>query len=37
VTVVVYTQLAINNAAMLFLGFPLGFFASGSFPAWAHS
>jgi MFS family permease len=31
VTVVVYTQLPINDAAMLFLGFPLGFFASGIF------
>jgi fucose permease len=31
VTVVIYTQLAINDAAMLFLGFPLGFFASGIF------
>jgi MFS family permease len=31
VSVVVYTQLPINDAAMLFLGFPLGFFASGIF------
>ncbi len=31
VTVVVYTQLPVNDLAMLFLGFPLGFFASGIF------
>lgn len=31
VTVVVYTYLPINNTLMLFLGFPLGFFASGIF------
>ncbi len=31
VTVVVYTQVPVNDAAMLFLGFPLGFFASGIF------
>ncbi|HLH92798.1 MAG TPA: MFS transporter [Xanthobacteraceae bacterium] len=30
-TVIVYTQLPINDTAMLFLGFPLGFFASGIF------
>jgi MFS family permease len=31
VTVFVYTQLPVDNASMLFLGFPLGFFASGIF------
>ncbi|HUI96683.1 MAG TPA: MFS transporter [Xanthobacteraceae bacterium] len=31
VTVVVYTQVPVNDAAMLVLGFPLGFFASGIF------
>jgi MFS family permease len=31
VTVIVYTQLPVNDTAMLFLGFPLGFFASGIF------
>jgi MFS family permease len=31
VTVAVYTYLHISNQAMLLLGFPLGFFASGSF------
>jgi len=31
ITVVVYTLLPINDTAMLFLGFPLGFFASGIF------
>jgi MFS family permease len=31
VTVIVYTQLPVNDIAMLFLGFPLGFFASGIF------
>jgi MFS family permease len=31
VTVLVYTQVPVNDAAMLFLGFPLGFFASGIF------
>lgn len=31
VTVVLYTYLPIGNTAMLFLGFPLGFFASGIF------
>src|SRR5712672_664143 len=31
VTVVAYTQLPINDTVMLFLGFPLGFFASGIF------
>jgi MFS family permease len=31
VTVFVYTQLPITDTAMLFLGFPLGFFASGIF------
>ncbi|MBV8827465.1 MAG: MFS transporter [Bradyrhizobiaceae bacterium] len=31
ITVFVYTQLPITNTAMLFLGFPLGFFASGIF------
>ena len=30
-TVVLYTQLAIDNTTMLYLGFPLGFFASGIF------
>jgi len=31
VTVIVYTQVPVNDTAMLFLGFPLGFFASGIF------
>jgi MFS family permease len=31
VSVVVYTQLPLNDASMLVLGFPLGFFASGIF------
>src|SRR5262249_39240979 len=31
ITVVIYTQLPINDAWMLVLGFPLGFFASGIF------
>jgi MFS family permease len=31
VTVIVYTQLPVNDEVMLFLGFPLGFFASGIF------
>jgi MFS family permease len=31
VTVMIYTYLPINNTLMLFLGFPLGFFASGIF------
>ena len=31
VTVLVYTQLPINDTLMLILGFPLGFFASGIF------
>jgi MFS family permease len=31
VTVWLYTALPISNSAMLVLGFPLGFFASGSF------
>lgn len=31
VTVIVYTQLPVDNTMMLFLGFPLGFFASGIF------
>jgi MFS family permease len=31
VTVIVYTQLPIDNTLMLFLGFPLGFFACGIF------
>src|SRR5712672_3540192 len=31
VTVLVYTQLPITDTMMLFLGFPLGFFASGIF------
>ncbi|HXD45946.1 MAG TPA: MFS transporter [Pseudolabrys sp.] len=31
VTVVVYTQLPVNDTVMLYLGFPLGFFASGIF------
>ena len=30
-TVTAYTYFSINNGAMLILGFPLGFFASGSF------
>ena len=30
-TVLIYTQLPIDNTTMLFLGFPLGFFASGIF------
>ena len=30
-TVIVYTQLPIDNTMMLYLGFPLGFFASGIF------
>lgn len=30
-TVFVYTSVSVSNAAMLVLGFPLGFFASGSF------
>jgi len=30
-TVLVYTQLPVDNTMMLFLGFPLGFFASGIF------
>jgi len=31
ITVFLYTQLPIDNTMMLFLGFPLGFFASGIF------
>ena len=31
VTVIVYTQLPVNDEVMLFLGFPLGVFASGIF------
>jgi MFS family permease len=31
VTVIVYTQLPIDDTLMLFLGFPLGFFATGIF------
>jgi MFS family permease len=31
VTVVAYTQLSIDNTTMMYLGFPLGFFASGIF------
>lgn len=31
VTVIVYTQLPVNDTVMLYLGFPLGFFASGIF------
>lgn len=31
VTVIVYTQLPVNDEIMLILGFPLGFFASGIF------
>ncbi len=31
ITVILYTQLPIDNTMMLFLGFPLGFFASGIF------
>ena len=30
-TVIIYTQLPVDNATMLYLGFPLGFFASGIF------
>jgi MFS family permease len=30
-TVILYTQLPVDNTMMLFLGFPLGFFASGIF------
>jgi len=30
-TVVIYTQLPVDNTMMLYLGFPLGFFASGIF------
>jgi MFS family permease len=30
-TVILYTQLPVDNATMLYLGFPLGFFASGIF------
>ena len=29
--VLLYTQLPVSNGAMLWLGFPLGFFASGIF------
>lgn len=31
ITVIAYTQLPIDNTTMMFLGFPLGFFASGIF------
>jgi MFS family permease len=31
ITVIVYTQLPVDNTLMLWLGFPLGFFASGIF------
>lgn len=31
VTVVIYTELPVDDTTMLFLGFPLGFFASGIF------
>jgi MFS family permease len=31
VTVIAYTQIAVDDSAMLLLGFPLGFFASGIF------
>jgi MFS family permease len=31
ITVVLYTQLPVDDTTMLFLGFPLGFFASGIF------
>jgi MFS family permease len=31
VTVIVYTQLPIDNTTIMYLGFPLGFFASGIF------
>jgi MFS family permease len=31
VTVIIYTQLPINDTLMLILGFPLGFFAAGIF------
>ena len=31
VTVFIYTQVPVDNTVMLFLGFPLGFFASGIF------
>jgi len=30
-TVIIYTQVAVDNTMMLYLGFPLGFFASGIF------
>ena len=30
-TVILYTELAIDNTTMMYLGFPLGFFASGIF------
>src|SRR6185503_2317788 len=33
IVVVTYTSLSFGNTAMLFLGFPLGFFASGVFSA----
>jgi nitrate/nitrite transporter NarK len=36
-TVILYTQISIDNTTMMFLGFPLGFFASGSIPAWDRS
>jgi len=31
ITVVLYTQLPVDNTTMMYLGFPLGFFASGIF------
>ncbi len=31
VTVIVYTEIPVDNTTMLYLGFPLGFFASGIF------
>jgi MFS family permease len=31
ITVILYTQLPIDNTAIMYLGFPLGFFASGIF------
>ncbi|HLL26991.1 MAG TPA: MFS transporter [Xanthobacteraceae bacterium] len=31
ITVILYTQIPVDNATIMFLGFPLGFFASGIF------
>jgi hypothetical protein len=37
-TVIVYTQIPVDDGMMLFLGFPLGFFSQGVFfPAWGRS